>query len=130
MTRVLIVDDHEIVRRGLREILNSRLGNVIVGEAEDAGAAINLLIQETWDVVLLDINMPGRSGIEVLEEARRIRPGTPVLLLTSYPEEQFAVRAFKLGAAGYVTKQEASDPVDYGRAAGAGGRQIRHPHAG
>lgn len=111
MTRVLIADDHEIVRCGLREILIRRLGNVDVGEAKDGGEAINRLIQETWDVVLLDINMPGRSGLEVLEEARRLRPSTPVLLLTSYPEEQFALRAFKLGAAGYVTKQEASDQL-------------------
>jgi two-component system, NarL family, invasion response regulator UvrY len=111
MTRVLIADDHEIVRHGLRDILITRLGNVAVGEAKDAGEAINLLIEDTWDIVLLDINMPGRSGLEVLEEARRLRPKTPVLLLTSYPEEQFAVLAFKLGAAGYVNKQEASDQL-------------------
>ena len=111
MTRVLIADDHAIVRHGLRDILITCQGKVTVGEAKDAGEAINLLIQETWDIVLLDINMPGRSGLEVLEEARRLRPKTPVLVLTSYPEEQFAVRAFKLGASGYVTKQEASDQL-------------------
>jgi len=111
MTRVLIADDHEIVRHGLRDILITRLGKVIVGEDKDAGEAIHLLIQHAWDIVLLDINMPGRSGLEVLEQARRLRPKTPVLLLTSYPEEQFALRAFKLGAAGYVTKQEASDQL-------------------
>jgi DNA-binding NarL/FixJ family response regulator len=111
MTRVLIADDHEIVRHGLRDILSSRLGKVTVGEAKDAGEAINLLIKEDWDLVLLDINMPGRSGLEVLEEARRLRPKTPVLVLTAYPEAQFAVRSFKLGASGYLTKQSVSDEL-------------------
>jgi DNA-binding NarL/FixJ family response regulator len=111
MIRVLIVDDHEILRRGLRDLLVACLSTVTFGEARNAGEAIQLLIQETWDIALLDISMPGRSGLEVLEEARRLRPKTPVLVLTSYPEEQFAVRAFKLGAAGYITKQEASDQL-------------------
>jgi DNA-binding NarL/FixJ family response regulator len=111
MTRVLIADDHEIVRDGLRDILTTRLGKVSVSEAKDAGEAINLLIKEDWDLVLLDINMPGRSGLEVLEEAKRLRPKTPVLVLTAYPEEQFAVRAFKLGASGYINKQSVSDEL-------------------
>lgn len=111
MTRVLIADDHEIVRRGLREILASHLGRLAFGEAGNAAEAIRLLIQKDWDLALLDINMPGRSGLEVLEEARRVRPRLPVLVLTSYPEKEFAVRAFKLGAAGYITKQEASDQL-------------------
>jgi two-component system invasion response regulator UvrY len=112
MTRVLIVDDHEIVRHGLREILTTRMGSeVAVAQAMDAAEAISLLIKNEWDLLLLDINRPGRSGLEVLEEARRLRPKTPVLVLTSYPEEEFAVRAFKLGAAGYLTKQSASDEL-------------------
>jgi DNA-binding NarL/FixJ family response regulator len=111
MTRVLIADDHEIVRCGLRDILTTRLGMVAVSEAKDAGEAINLLIKNEWDLVLLDINMPGRDGLEVLVEARRLRPKTPVLVLTAYPEEQFAIRSFKLGAAGYITKQSVSDEL-------------------
>ena len=111
MIRVLIADDHEIVRCGLRDILTTRLGNVAVSEAKDAGEAINLLIQQHWDLVLLDINMPGRSGLEVLEESKRLQPKTPVLMLTSCPEEQFALRAFKLGASGYITKQSVSDEL-------------------
>ncbi len=111
MTRVLITDDHELLRRGVRDILADRLGALAVGEAKDAGQAIDLLIQREWDLVLLDINLPGRSGLEVLEEARRLRPKAPVLVLTTYPEEQFALRAFKLGASGYVTKQSASDEL-------------------
>jgi DNA-binding NarL/FixJ family response regulator len=111
MTRVLIADDHEIVRHGLRDILTTRLGKVAVSEAKDAGEAINLLIKEDWDLVLLDINMPGRDGLEVLAEAKRLRPKTPVLVLTAYPEEQFAIRSFKLGASGYLTKQSATDEL-------------------
>jgi two-component system, NarL family, invasion response regulator UvrY len=111
MIRVLIAEDHDIVRRGLREILATRLGKVAVSEAKDAAEAINLLIERDWDLVLLDINMPGRSGLEVLEEAKRFRSKTPVLVLTSYPEEQFALRAFKLGASGYITKLSASDEL-------------------
>jgi DNA-binding NarL/FixJ family response regulator len=111
MTRVLIADDHEIVRHGLRDIFTTRLGKVAVSEAKDAGEAINLLIQKDWDLVLLDINMPGRNGLEVLAEAKRLRPKTPVLVLTAYPEEQFALRAFKAGASGYLTKQSATDEL-------------------
>jgi len=111
MTRVLIADDHEIVRHGLRDILTTRLGKVAVSEAKDAGETINLLIKEDWDLVLLDINMPGRDGLEALAEAKRLRPKTPVLVLTAYPEEQFAIRSFKLGASGYLTKQSATDAL-------------------
>jgi len=111
MTRVLIADDHEIVRHGLREILASSLGNVMVAEVANAADAINKIIDSDWDIVLLDINLPGRSGLEVLDESRRLRPGTRILVLTSYPEEQFAVRAFKLGASGYINKQSASDEL-------------------
>ena len=108
---MLIADDHEIVRHGLRGYSDTRLGKVAVSEAKDAGEAINLLIKQEWDLVLLDINMPGRSGLEVLEESKRLQPKTPVLVLTSYPEEQFALRAFKLGASGYITKQSAADEL-------------------
>ena len=109
--KILIADDHEILRHGLRDILSARFGKVTMGEARNAGEAIQLLIQQDWDLALVDISMPGRSGLEVLEEARRLRPKLPVLVLTSYPEEQFAVRAFKLGAAGYITKHEASEQL-------------------
>lgn len=111
MTRVLIADDHELLRRGLRDLLEGRLGQVTIGEACDAAEATRLLIDKDWDLALLDINMPGRSGLEVLEDARRLRPRLPVLVLTSYPEEEFAVHAFRLGAAGYITKQEAADQL-------------------
>jgi len=112
MIRVLIADDHEIVLRGLQDILTTRLGRELkVTEARNATESINLLVQNEYDLVILDINMPGRTGLEVLAEAKRLRPKTPVLILTSYPEEQFALRAFKMGAAGYLTKQSVSDDL-------------------
>lgn len=111
MTRILIVDDHAILRRGLRDILVTQLDAVETGEAANAAAALELLIRERWDLILLDINLPGRSGLEVLEEGRRLQADTPVLVLTAYPEEQFAVQALRLGAAGYITKQEAADQL-------------------
>jgi DNA-binding NarL/FixJ family response regulator len=96
----------------LREILASKLGAELeVTEAQNAPETVNLLLKEDWDLVLLDINMPGGSGLEVLEQASKIRPKTPILVLTCFPEEQFAVRAFKLGASGYLTKQSASDEL-------------------
>lgn len=111
MIRVLIADDHGIVHHGLRDLLASRLGEVSVSEAKDAAEATSLAINADWDLVLLDINLPGRSGLEVLEETKRLRPKTPVLVLTSYSEDQFALRAFKLGASGYLTKQSAPDEL-------------------
>jgi DNA-binding NarL/FixJ family response regulator len=111
MIRVLIVDDHEIVRHGLRDLLVSRLEAVHVGEARDATEAIQQLTRQPWDLVLLDINLPGRNGLEVLTEARRLTPKTPVLVLTSYSEEQFALHALKLGACGYITKNEATEQL-------------------
>jgi DNA-binding NarL/FixJ family response regulator len=112
MIRLMIVDDHEVVRRGIRDILATGMGTRIrMTEAKNAAEAINLLIEDEWDALLLDINMPGRSGLEVLERASILRPKTPVLILTAYSEEQFAVRAFKLGAAGYLTKQSLSDEL-------------------
>lgn len=111
MIRILIADDHEVVRQGLRNILGRHLGKVEMADAKDSKETVGLLIAHHWDLLLLDINMPGRSGLEVLEEIRRLRPKTPVLILTAFPEEQFALRAFKMGAAGYLTKQSASDEL-------------------
>lgn len=106
--KVLIADDHEIVRRGLCDLLTKEFGTVKVGEAGDSRTTIELLRKGNWDLIILDINMPGRNGLEVLSEARRLCPKTPVLILSIYPEEEFALRAFKLGAAGYINKRSAS----------------------
>ncbi len=107
----MIADDHMVVRHGLKEILTRELGKAKVTEARDAREATSLLGKQSWDLILLDINMPGRSGLEVLDDARRICPNTPVLVLSAYPEKEFAIRALKLGAAGYLNKQSAFDEL-------------------
>ena len=111
MLKIMIADDHTVVRHGLKEILTRELKKVKVGEARDAREATDLLGKDKWDLILLDINMPGRSGLEVLSDARRLCPGTPVLVLSAYSEKEFAIRAFKIGAAGYLNKQSAFDEL-------------------
>lgn len=125
MKRILIADDHEIVRRGLRQILIDEFPKLQIGEAANARDAIEAVRKQSCDAVLLDINMPGRSGLEVLEELKRLRPAMPVVMLTAFPEQDYAVRAFKLGASGYVTKSSASDELLTAlRKALAGGRYV------
>ena len=125
MTKILIADDHELVRRGLRQILAETFSELVVGEAGDARQTLQAVTKRSWDIVLLDINMPGRSGIEVLQDLRRLYPRLPVIVLSAYPEKDYAVRAFKLGAAGYVSKQSASrELIAAVRKALAGGRYI------
>ena len=108
---ILIADDHEVVRRGVRDLLSREYPEARITEAQDAAAAIELLIQQTWDLLLLDIYMPGRDGLDVLAETRRLCPATPVVVLSMCPEEEFAVRAFKLGAAAYLNKASAGDEL-------------------
>src|SRR3954470_22320138 len=98
MTRILIADDHTVVRRGLMDLMRTEFPQLHLGEAKDAREAANLLSKHKWDLVVLDINMPGRSGLEVLAEIRRDHGPTPVLVLSAYAEEEFAMRAFQLGA--------------------------------
>lgn len=111
MRRVLIADDHEVVRRGLKEILEDAWGKLKPAEARTSQEAIDLVIKQPFDLVLLDINMPGRSGLDVLQEIMRLRPKTPVLVLSVAPEEDYALRCLKLGAAGYLSKRSASDEL-------------------
>src|SRR4030081_1785031 len=93
MIRALIVDDHEIVRRGLKEVFGDEFSELETGEAENSRTALELITTQDWDIVLLDINMPGRNGLEVLSEIKRLRPSTPVLVVSAYPEEEFAIRS-------------------------------------
>jgi DNA-binding NarL/FixJ family response regulator len=111
MNRVLIADDHEIVRRGLKDLLEDEFPRLKFGEARNAQEALAAAMSHSWDLILLDINMPGRSGLEVLEELKRLHPKTPVLVLSAFPEEDYALRSLKLGAAGYLTKQSASEEL-------------------
>jgi len=123
--RVLLVDDHEIVRRGLKEVLHDAFSKLETGEAENSRAALELFTTQDWDIVLLDINIPGRNGLELLSEIKRIRPRTPVLIVSAYAEEEFAMRSFKLGASGYLNKSSASDEVVTAvRKAMAGGKYV------
>lgn len=105
--RVLIVDDHAIVRAGLKQILADVPDIEVAAEADCASQALRLARQESWDVVLMDISMPDRSGLEALELLRREHPGIKVLMLSMHRETQYAVRALKTGAAGYLNKQSA-----------------------
>jgi DNA-binding NarL/FixJ family response regulator len=125
MKRILVADDHAIVRKGLRETLEEELGPMHFGEAGTNQQVLDMVGKERWDLVMLDINMEQRSGLEVLQEIRKARPKLPVLILSMYPVEEFGVRALKLGAAGYINKQSA--PEELVRAVKnvlAGGRYI------
>src|SRR6185437_5198642 len=104
MTRVLIADDHQVVRHGLRQILQDEFKEFHIGEANDSARAVELVASQPWDLVLLDINMPGRGDLDALAEIRRLRPKLPILVLSAAPEAEYAVRALKAGAAGYINK--------------------------
>ena len=109
--RILITEDHAVVREGLKLILADHFKKAVFGEARTATEALALVWKEKWDVVLLDITLPGRSGLEVLKEIKRSRPQLPVLILSMHPEDQFAVRMLKAGAAGYLTKESAGEEL-------------------
>jgi DNA-binding NarL/FixJ family response regulator len=125
MKRVLIADDHALMRKGLKETLEEELGYITFGEAENSAQVLQLVTEQKWDLVLLDINMEGRSGLDALADIRAIRPKMPVLILSMYPEEDFAVRALKAGASGYISKRLASEElVNAVKKVFSGGRYI------
>jgi DNA-binding NarL/FixJ family response regulator len=109
--RILIADDHAMFRRGLRETLLEAFPRVSFGEAKTAAETVEFVRHHHWDVVILDISMPGKSGLDILDDVKRLRPRTPVLLLTMHPEQQYARRALKAGAAGYLTKDSVPDEL-------------------
>ena len=109
--RVLIADDHAVFRRGLRETLAEAFSRVSFGEARTAQETLEHVRRQDWDVVILDISMPGKSGLDILDELKRLRPKLPILLLSMHPEEQFARRALKAGAAGYLTKESVPEEL-------------------
>jgi DNA-binding NarL/FixJ family response regulator len=111
MIRILIVDDHAIVRRGLRELLSDEFRGASFGEASTAQQALEQVWKKEWDVALLDITLPGRSGLDLLKEVKAARPKLPVLILSVHPEDQFAVRVLKAGAGGYLTKESAPEEL-------------------
>ncbi len=111
MIKILIADDHPIVRRGLRQILVEQPDMAVLGEAQNAQELLDLARHDNWDVVVLDISMPGRGGLEVLKDLKTLRPGAAVLVLSIHPEDQYAGRALKAGAAGYLTKDSAPEEL-------------------
>jgi two-component system, NarL family, invasion response regulator UvrY len=104
MKSVLIVDDHEVVRDGVKNIFSDEANSIRFGDASTAPEALQFVNEQNWDLVILDISLVGRSGLELLKQLKEIRPKLPVLVLSMHSEEQYARRAFKAGAAGYVAK--------------------------
>mgnify|MGYP000923937225 CR=1 FL=1 len=109
--RILMADDHYIVRRGLKRLLADHFGAVTFSEATNAAELLELCATQNWSVVLLDINMPGRSGLDVLTDLKQRLPTVPVLIMSALPEEEFALRALKSGAAGYVDKRTLAEEI-------------------
>ena len=111
MTRVLLVDDSDDYRRSLRAVLADAVVDLAVAEARHAGEALDLLAREPWDVVLLDLSLPGRNGIEILRDIRRLRPALPVLVMSFHTEAEYTSAARAAGAAGYLPKGSASGVI-------------------
>ena len=111
MLKLLLVDDHELIRAGLKQLLQASLGHLIVGEARNADEAILLLDQQAWDIAITDITMPGRSGLDLLVELKKLRPELPVLVLSVLSEDEVAVRVLKSGAAGFVHKETSGEEL-------------------
>jgi len=111
MLRILVADDHEVVRKGLVKVLSETLQPVKIDEASNGQEAVSKASKTEYDLVVLDMKMPGKSGLDALKELKQHRPKLPVLILSMLPEEQFAVRAIRAGASGYLTKDAAGDEL-------------------
>lgn len=109
--KILIADDHAIVREGLKQIVAEEKDMIVCGEATDSKQLMHLLEKDKWDIVILDINMPGRNGLETLKDIKQLYPELPVLILTMFSEEQYGIRAIKSGASGYLKKVSAPDEL-------------------
>lgn len=122
---ILIADDHPVVRQGLRQMLSSEEDLTVVGEARNGHEVVELSRKLPWDVAVLDYNMPGKNGLELVRELRQRHPNRPVLILSMYPEERYALRALKAGAVGYMTKESApGELVSAIRKVAKGGRYV------
>ena len=111
MIRILIADDHAIVRKGIRQLLVEEYPTSAITEVPDGGSLIVKVINEKWDVVICDLDMPGRGGLDAMRQIKGINPKLPVLIMSIYPEDQYAVRVLKAGAAGYVSKDAATEEL-------------------
>jgi two-component system, NarL family, invasion response regulator UvrY len=111
MIKILIADDHAIVRRGLKQILLEEYPSAIIGEVADAESLLAEVMKEDWTVVICDMNMPGRSGLDALIQIKQFAPQLPVLIMSMYPEDQYALRVLKAGASGYLSKDNIHDDI-------------------
>lgn len=125
MINILIVDDHAIVREGLKTILKLETGIAVTGMAKNAAEALKLVSSNKPDVIILDISLPGRNGLEIIKDIKKIQPHVKIIMLSIYPEDRFAIRAFKAGASGYLTKEMAPEMiVEAIRKVSTGGKYI------
>ena len=108
---ILLVDDHAVVRRGLRELLGEEFPSAEFGEAASGAEALAQIGKRQWGLVILDVSLPGRDGLEILKEALALRQGVPIMILSVHAEDQYAIRALRAGAAGYVTKETAPEDL-------------------
>jgi DNA-binding NarL/FixJ family response regulator len=111
LRRVLGVDDHFAVRNGVAQMLRDTFPNIQVGTAESAQASLDLLASENWDLVILDLSLPGRGGLDIIKQMKDTSPGSAILVYTMYPEDQFGVRALRAGADGYLTKDRPQEDL-------------------
>jgi len=111
VTHILVVDDHAVVRQGVRQILSEQFQDSIIGEAASAQEMMEQMRLRQWDVVVLDVGMPGKSGLDALKDLKHASPKLPVLVLSAYPEDQLARRMLKAGAAGYLSKDSAPNEL-------------------
>lgn len=125
--KALIIDDHAIMRRGITSLLQDHFKDVIVGEAGDAYEGLAAVPKDSWDIAIVDISMPGRNGLELIQDIKRDRPDLPILVISSHAERDYALRALKLGAAGYVSKQSAPDVLVTAVQRVLGGRRYISP---
>lgn len=111
MLRILLADDHAVVRRGVKQIIAEAFAQATFGEAQNVQDLLKLIGSERWDIVILDLNMPGGNGLEALKQIKHDHPQLPVLILTMFPEDQYAMRTIRAGAAGYLNKESAPEEL-------------------
>jgi two-component system, NarL family, invasion response regulator UvrY len=111
MMRILIADDHAIVRRGLKQLLLEEYPSAVIEEVDDAEGLVNKTLMEKWDIVICDLSMPGRSGLDALRQIKQTSPSLPVLIMSMHPEDQYALRVLKAGASGYLGKDNIHDEL-------------------